>query len=242
MPLSRTILITAFALAVCIIRPSHGAILVAVDVGHTLEHPGATSARGETEFGFNRELAGKIQEALSAAGFATQLIGEHGMMNALKARTDAAAQAGFFLSVHHDSMQPHYLSEWKFEGKTLAYGDRFSGFSLFVSRKNAHLAASLKCASVLGNRLIQAGFKPSRHHAESIPGENRPFADEANGVHYYDDLVVLKTARQPAVLMEAGIILNRDDELTLRKPATQEKIAKAVAGALAVCLGKPPHP
>jgi len=44
------------------------------------------------------------------------------------------------------------------------------------------------------------------------------------------------------VLMEAGIILNRDDELTLRKPATQEKIAKAVAGALAVCLGKPPHP
>jgi N-acetylmuramoyl-L-alanine amidase len=118
----------------------------------------------------------------------------------------------------------------------MAYGDRFAGFSLFVSRKNAYLPASLNCASAIGGALIRAGFKPSRHHAEPIPGENRPFADESNGVHYYDGLLVLKTARQPAVLMEAGIIVNRDEELTLREPATREKIAKAVAGALTVCL------
>jgi len=28
-------------------------------------------------------------------------------------------------------------------------------------------------------------------------------------VHYYDNLIVLKTARTPAVLLEAGVILNR---------------------------------
>ena len=232
---SRLALIAALAAAP---SPAHAIMTIAVDVGHTLAQPGATSARGETEFNFNRTLATTVQEALQSAGFATQPIGEHGMMKALTARTDAAAKADFFFSVHHDSMQPRYLSSWNFEGKTLAYGDGFSGFSLFVSRKNPHWPASLKCASAMGGALIRAGFKPSRHHAEPIAGENRPFADEANGVHFYDDLLVLKTARQPAVLLEAGIIVNRKDELILREPATREKIAKAVAGALASCLGK----
>lgn len=212
--------------------------MIAVDVGHSLEQPGATSARGETEFSFNRELAGNIQESLTAAGFAVKPVNAHGMMRDLLARTNAAASADFFLSIHHDSTQPRYLSAWIVNGKTWAYGDQFSGFSLFVSRKNPKLATSLKCASAIGSSLIQAGFKPSRHHAEAIPGENRPYADEANGVHYYDGLAVLRTARQPAVLMEAGIIVNRADELTLREPATREKIAKAVAAGLAACLTK----
>ena len=33
---------------------------VAVDVGHTLAEPGASSARGRSEFDFNRELAGLL--------------------------------------------------------------------------------------------------------------------------------------------------------------------------------------
>ena len=238
MPTSRTVSMTAFTLALCLARTSTAASLVAVDVGHTLEHPGATSARGATEFSFNRELSTTIQQSLSASGFATQLINEQGVMKNLKARSHAAANADFFLSVHHDSMQPGYLSTWSHDGKTLAYGDRFSGFSLFVSRKNPEPATSLKCASAIGNALIQAGFKPSRHHAEPIPGENRPFADETNGVYYYDDLVVLKTAHQPAVLIEAGIILNRKDELQLREPATRNMLAKSVARALADCLNR----
>jgi hypothetical protein len=48
-----------------------------------------------------------------------------------------------------------------------------------------------------------AGFVPSLYHAEPIPGES-PFADRTNGVHYYDNLVVLHTATQPAVLLEAA--------------------------------------
>ncbi|MDD5035051.1 MAG: N-acetylmuramoyl-L-alanine amidase [Methylococcaceae bacterium] len=211
---------------------------IAVDVGHYLEKPGAISARGKAEFDFNLELAQKIAQALQAKGFEVKLVGEHGRMKDLKARTRAAAKADFFLSVHHDSVQPRYLSEWEFEGASRSYGDRYSGFSLFVSRKNPQLAPSLECASALGSELIRSGFKPSRHHAEPIPGENRTYADQANGVHYYDDLVVLKTARQPALLLEAGIIVNREDELTLSVPATREKIAAAVATALDVCTSK----
>jgi len=210
---------------------------VALDVGHTIEKPGATSARGESEFSFNRNLARKIQQSLTATGFVTELINENGLIKDLTTRTDEAAKADFFLSIHHDSMQPQYLSTWHVDGKPQWFGDRFSGFSLFVSRKNGHLTASLKCATAIGRQLIQQGFKPSRHHAEPIPGENRPFADKDNGVHFYDDLLVLKTARQPAVLLEAGIIVNRADELTLLDPMTQDRMAKAITRATSFCLG-----
>jgi len=51
--------------------------------------------------------------------------------------------------------------------------------------------------------------------------------------------VILKTARVPALLLEAGIIVNPDDELSLREPSTRQRIASAVAGAMG-CLSKNP--
>jgi len=70
-------------------------------------------------------------------------------------------------------------------------------------------------------------------------GENRPFADEANGVHYFDNLAVLKTASIPALLFEAGVIVNRDEEMRMRDPAVRRKIAEAIAAGSSDCLGRP---
>jgi len=218
------------------------ALTVALDVGHSLARPGAMSARGVPEFAFNRALAVVVQQALEKQGFQVRLIGAQGDMRDLRARTRAAVGADIFLSLHHDSVQPHYLETWVPEGVPHRFSDRFSGFSLFVSRSNPALSASLACASQLGTALRHAGFMPSEHHAEPIRGENRPFADRANGVHYFDDLIVLKTAMQPALLLEAGIIVNRTDEVSLQDPATREKIAGAITTALQACLtGTPGH-
>ena len=101
-------------------------------------------------------------------------------------------------------------------------------------------ALSLACASQLGTALRHAGFVPSPHHAEPIPGENRPFADQTNGVHYFDNLVVLKTATQPALLLEAGVIVHRAEELAVQQPARREAMATAIASALDVCLRRKP--
>jgi len=68
-------------------------------------------------------------------------------------------------------------------------------------------------------------------------GENRPFADEANGVHYFDNLAVLKTASIPALLFEAGVIVNRDEEMRMRDPAVRKRIAEAIGNAVGACLG-----
>lgn len=216
----------------------------AIDVGHSLDAPGATSARGRVEFEFNRDLALAIERALKSGGLATRVIGADGQENRLGARPAKARGADFFLSVHHDSVQPHFLQTWVREGRELRYSDRFAGFSLFVSRRNAALPESLRCASGMGEELRRAGFQPSLYHADPIPGEMKPFADRANGVHYYDNLAVLKGARSPAVLLEAGVIVNRDEEWVLRQPETRARMAAAVAAGLARCVDmrKKPRP
>jgi N-acetylmuramoyl-L-alanine amidase len=82
----------------------------------------------------------------------------------------------------------------------------------------------------------KAGFIPSRYHADPIVGENRPFADEANGVHYFDNLAVLKTASIPALLFEAGVIVNRDEELRMRDPAVRKRIVESIVAGAEACL------
>lgn len=219
--------------------PAALAASIAIDVGHYLKNPGAISARGVPEFEYNLQLAREIEVALKQAGHKTLLIGDDGLSDDLSKRAPRASGMDLFISIHHDSVQPRYLSLWEHEGETRNYSDLFSGFSLFVSHFNPHTGASLRCASAIGAALKRAGFIPSRYHADPVLGENRPFADEANGVHYFDNLVVLKTASVPALLFEAGVIVNRDEELRMRDPAVRQRIAGGIAAAVSACLERP---
>jgi N-acetylmuramoyl-L-alanine amidase len=215
---------------------SASAASVAIDVGHYLAKPGVLSARGIPEFDYNLRLAREVSEALRHAGHKTLLIGDDGLAENLGSRASRAAGMDLFISIHHDSVQPRFLASWEGGGETFYYSDEFSGFSLFVSRLNSHMEASLKCASAIGAALRKAGFTPSRYHADPIVGENRPFADEANGVHYFDNLAVLKTASIPALLFEAGVIVNRDEELRMRDPAVRRRIVESIAAGISACL------
>lgn len=211
---------------------------MALDVGHSLAAPGAISARGRPEFEFNRDLALEIRERLERQGVKVRMIGEDGSAERLHDRVRQGAGTGFFLSIHHDSTQASNLLAWTHEGVERLYApDRFAGFSLFVSRKNPRTAHSLACASMIGERMLAAGFTRSLYHAEAVAGEAKPFADRANGVHYYDNLAVLRGAAMPAVLFEAGVILNRDEELQLSDPARRTRMAQAVADGVVRCVG-----
>lgn len=215
---------------------------LAIDVGHSKLRPGAVSAHGKPEFEFNLALAQTINDLMTSNGIPVVRIGYAGDMVDLKKRTQLAnaSSATFFLSIHHDSVQTKHLKKWKSQGITRKYTDHVSGFSLFVSRKNPELATSLNCASSIGFALKQKGFHPSRHHSESISGEHKEWADKANGVYYYDDLVVLKTATIPAVLLEAGVIVNRQEERYIQKSEVRSKIAMAIQNGLLNCGGIKP--
>lgn len=210
---------------------------VAVDIGHSKQNPGATSARGKPEFDFNRDLASILQQVLSADNIMSFSIGEHGDIVDAKQRSAIAnaQNARFFVSIHHDSAQLKYFKIWRWQDIDRPYCDQFSGFSLFVSRKNPQLQKSLHCARMIGQALRQKGFTPTHHHAEPIAGENRTWADQQNGVYYYDNLAVLKTTNMPAVLIEAGVIVNRNDEKMLEQFSTRHRIASAIIQGIRDC-------
>jgi len=196
---------------------------VALDVGHHYEAPGAISASGKAELEFNQELAFEVKQALERSGLRVKTIENHLLLNE---RTGEAAGADLFLSIHHDSVKDEYRAEaW-----------RFAGFSLFVSRLNPQPEKSLGCAAAIGAELRAAGLAPSRYHADPVFGEGRPFADEINGVHFFDNLAVARTAAMPAVLIEAGVIVNPEEEAKLREPQARSRIAQAIATGVRNCL------
>lgn len=208
---------------------------IAIDVGHTLEQPGATSARGVPEFHFNQRFARRLRDQINQRpGTAAFIVNETGASISLRDRTDIANARGvdLLISVHHDSLQPQYLSAWTFGGMKRPYSDRFRGYSLFYSTKNPQADMSLAMATRIGTQLLAAGFAPTLHHAEPIAGESRDLVDSQRGIYRFDDLVVLKTSAMAAVLLECGVILNRDEELSLSDPAYQHRLASAVADAI----------
>ena len=212
------------------------AVQVAVDIGHTQAASGAVSARGIRELDFNRVLAAEVVTALAARGLGVRTINADGLIASLDERPKQAAGSDFFLSIHHDSVQAHWLEEWDWDGSTQTYSDLQRGFSFFVSRDNPDLETSLRCASSIGTRLRRLGFVAATHHADSMPGHVRPYADVDNAVHYYDNLIVLYRTTLPAVLFEAGVIKHRSEELELRNPERQAHMADAIATGLAACL------
>jgi N-acetylmuramoyl-L-alanine amidase len=201
---------------------------VAVDVGHYAAEPGVISASGVPEFEYNLALAIQLKTELEKLRMNVRLIGERGDYAVLYDRTRDAKGADLFVSIHHDSVRESLLPR----------ADEFSGFSLFISRDNPKLKQSLACASAIGAQLRAAGFTPSRYHADPVTGAPRPFADEANGVHYYDNLAVARTATMPSVLVEAGVIVNREEERRMRDPLVRGRIAAAVAQGVGDCLSE----
>jgi N-acetylmuramoyl-L-alanine amidase len=55
-------------------------------------------------------------------------------------------------------------------------------------------------------------------------------------VHYFDNLAVAHTAAMPAVLLEAGVIVNPREDAEMRDPAVQARVAQAIATGVRACL------
>jgi N-acetylmuramoyl-L-alanine amidase len=225
--------IAPVAIACVSVRGARSPPLVGVDAGHTSTSPGAVGARGTRERDLNVAVALKVASALTEVGLRSAVIGaDRDLASPDRPREAERLHASALVSVHHDSVQPRYLQTWRYEGAEHAYSDRFRGFSLFVAG-GPHLAESLALARGIADALLEAGFSPSLHHAEPIPGEARPLLDAPRGVHRYDELAILRLARMPAVLVECGVLVNRDEEAELKSPLRQRAFSVAVAAGIA---------
>jgi N-acetylmuramoyl-L-alanine amidase len=211
---------------------------IVLDVGHTAESEGAISARNVAEFVFNLRLAQRIEEKLKAEGFAeTRLLLTEGKARPSLVKRVAAANylhANLLLSIHHDSVPGSMLENWEFEGKKSHFSDRFSGYSVFVSRNNPDFKTSLSFAELVGKEMKAQGLQYAQQYTQAIMGRyQHPLLNKETGVYSYDQLVVLRSTRMPAVLLEAGSIINRDEELKMDSPERRDIIGSAVAAAVA---------
>lgn len=211
---------------------AHGFDLV-LDPGHSPKSPGAISCSGVQEYRYNNALVAQITMSLAnLPGVRVFLTKRDDEEIPLKERVKDTAGKDLFISVHHDSVQPQFLNGQGRNGGKCS--DKASGFSIFVSRKNPFFKESLAAAAMLGKCLLAQGLRPTLHHAEPIPGENRPLLDKELGIYAYDDLVVLREARSPALLFEAGVIVNPIDEKTIQGDEFKRKVARAIREITAV--------
>jgi N-acetylmuramoyl-L-alanine amidase len=222
----------ALALLLVVAPSLASATSIIVDTGHTPLHPGATAASGRTEYYYNLDMSNAVAADLTQAGDQVTRSAADGKEIELKQRPLVNSSADLFVSIHHDSMP----QAWIDAGRQKHY----AGYSIFVSAKNSHYDQSLACAKQVGRALQAAGEKPSLYHATPIAGENRPLLDKRLGVHQYDDLIVLKSATMPALLVEIGVIVNPSEEVRLSQPQTRQKIAHALASGIAACHSKNP--
>jgi N-acetylmuramoyl-L-alanine amidase len=217
-------------------------IIVILDVGHTDRDSGQMSARGMKEYDFNMKLARRVLEELVNTGFiSTQMIVTSGS-NTHESRVQRSKRANdlgadLFISVHHDGVTNETLTPWQYNGKTHWFLDKFAGFSLWVSQKNNKYEESLGFATTLADQLMANGLKFTTHHDELTNtakyGRIAPLLDRERGIYDASDhIAVLYESRMPAVLLEAGMIVNRAEEQALSSPARRATIANAVAEAV----------
>jgi N-acetylmuramoyl-L-alanine amidase len=227
-------------------------IIVILDVGHSDKDSGQISARGEKEYDFNTKLARRVLEELLNTGFvSTQMIVTSGP-NTHKTRLQRSQRANdlgadLFISIHHDGVTNQTLMPWQYNGKTHWFLDKFEGFSLWVSQKNNKYEDSLSFAKTFADRLMASGLKFTTHHDELTNtakyGRIAPLVDRGRGIYdASDDILVLYESRMPAVLLEAGMIVNRAEEQVLSSPARRTIVARAVVGAVERFCRSPTRP
>src|SRR6476619_2892712 len=154
-----------------------------------------------------------------------------------------ALGADLFLSIHHDSVPDKFLEKWEFEGQQHGFSDRFHGHSIFISNDNSDRAGSLLYARLLGNELGKRKLQYTPHYTERYMGHRqRLLVDAQGGVYRYDALIVLRDTDMPAVLLEAGSIINREEELRMGSVERQTLISAAVTDAVeAFCAARRPR-
>jgi N-acetylmuramoyl-L-alanine amidase len=210
---------------------------IVLDVGHTVEAFGALSARNAPEFDFNLQLAERIEKQLVDDGFSNSLLMiTNGKAKPSLFRRVALAErlaADLLLSIHHDSVPDRLLENWKFEDKPSYFNDQVSGYSLWVSRHNPSYDASLLFATQIGKQLKAQGLQFAHQYTERFMGRyQHQLVDADAGVYRNDKLIVLKDTTMPAVLLEAGSIINRDEELQMRSAERRDLISASVSSAL----------
>jgi N-acetylmuramoyl-L-alanine amidase len=206
--------------------------IIVLDSGHNPKNGGTRSSRGIPEVVYNDQLVSIVKNELEKIDRVEVYLTRKPQEEiGLYERTKIANQlkADLFISIHHDSAQLKYLRKIKVkEAQGYTTISSIQGYSIFVSRQNGKYQESLDFAHLLGREFRRIGRSPTHHHAEKIKGENRLLLVPDLGIYLFNELVVLKETNMPAILIEAGVIVDAEDEKFLRDGRNRKNLAGAI--------------
>jgi N-acetylmuramoyl-L-alanine amidase len=236
--LTLALILALFAWAAAASQPAK-ALKIVLDPGHSDAAPGALGIRGIHEISYNNTFATELARALEAADFQVLMTRQPEEEISLDQRAEIANTSGadLFLSVHHDSAQLRYLEAITVNNKP-AWRTKIplQGYSIFVSALNPRFEKSLEVATAMGSGLHVLGRPPALHHTENIPGEGRELLDTRLGIYRFDELLVLRKTKIPAVLLEVGVIVDGQDEAYVTSAKSRAAMVNAIVNAMAGSL------
>ena len=130
-------------------------------------------------------------------------------------------------------MPDNLKQSWDYGGQKTEFNDDYPGYAIFISNDNADPAGSLRFGSLLGRELERRSLHYTPHYTLALMGHYRHIlVDSEAGVYRYDHLIVLRRTTMPAVLLEAGSIVNRQEEVELGTPERRSLTSAAVVAAV----------
>ncbi|MBI1732400.1 MAG: N-acetylmuramoyl-L-alanine amidase [Gammaproteobacteria bacterium] len=217
-------------------------VVIAVDAGHGGDDPGARGPRGTWEKQITLQMARSLAVRINAErGMQAILTREGDYFLPLRKRMELARRhrADLFISIHADAFRDrrvqgssvYVLSErgasseharWLAEQENAS--DLVGGVSLDTEDNvlasvllDLSQTASLEASIDVAERVLQSLRKIGRLHNRRV--ESAGFA-------------VLKSPDIPSILVEAAYISNPDEEVKLRSPLHQQKVAEAILSGL----------
>lgn len=195
---------------------------IVIDAGHDYgqDYGAENTIDGVTysETTLNIQVADKLKTELQNRGYnviMTRNLGEKpsygSLMASLSRRVNIAnnANADFFISIHHNSADSESA-----QGVLSLYSERAQDDSFGSKLDSARIDKSRQMATLINNNI-----------ANKLNLNNRGDQEQ--------NLFVCRNTNMPAVLVEVGFITNQEEAIRCSDPASQQKVAEAIAEVIA---------
>ncbi|HET9150597.1 MAG TPA: N-acetylmuramoyl-L-alanine amidase [Gemmatimonadales bacterium] len=227
------------------LRPGH---LITVDAGHGGDDPGNPGLffpGGLKEKDVTLQVALLLRDELRNEGIQVRMTRTTDVRpNLFKRAPMCGSDCDLFVSLHVDALDPKRAPNYRNVSgfSTLIIGEENTEDASRVARMEneavryesaADQAAAGGLAFMLRDLQMNEYLRESARAGALIQEELGQVHSGVNrGVIQYNNLAVLNTARRPAVLVEMGYSTNRSDAALLTSPASQRRLAHAIAEAL----------
>lgn len=194
---------------------------------------GAVSVTGVSEVIYNDTFTQELKTALEKAGYFVVLTRLPNEVRTLDERSAIANRyhnrPALFISIHHDSTQLENLKTIDVNGRQVYQTIRpIAGTSLHISNLNGRYSDSLGLAQAIGRQLHDRGRTVNLDHANPDYDAPLELVDANLGIYHHNNLRVLRATQIPALLIEVGVIVDKDDEALISTPSERAKLIDGI--------------